>query len=199
MRLWFLSGVWTYLSGNVNTNCWYPASLLDSSRPLKKIKLYMSLRNRIHLVWGKWHYPSVDLKNFMLHLLKNLGRILLNRPQRKGACFARKPFCHLFLLSPESSASRLMVTTHVGLCIRWSLKEIISWSSKETSKSCICAVRVCKEYLILKEIYWYLSESFGELLQMFPPPVGWVRISGGEGPAGMDPPWTKDNRKKATL
>lgn len=53
--LWFLSGVWAHLSGNVNTKCSCPAKLLDSSGPLKKIKLYVPLRNRVPLVWGEWH------------------------------------------------------------------------------------------------------------------------------------------------
>lgn len=166
MCLWFLSGVWTYLSGNENTNCWYPASLLDSSRPLKKIKLYMSLRNRIHLVWGKWHYPSVDLKNFMLHLLKNLGRILLNRPQRKGACFARKPFCHLFL-SPESSASRLMVTTRVGLCIRWSLKSLVDHQKKHP-KAAFALSGFVKNIRSSKKFIGIYQSHLGSFFKCFP-------------------------------
>lgn len=61
-----LSGVWPHLSGDVDTKCSCPAYLLDSSGPLRKIQLYVPLRNRIHLVWGEWHSPLADLGGFKL-------------------------------------------------------------------------------------------------------------------------------------
>lgn len=92
--LWFLSGVWAHLSGNVNTKCSCPAKLLDSSGPLKKIKLHVPLRNRVHLVWGEWHSQISRPGDFKLSCWKTWA----DTSERKGTWYANKLFVILFFV-----------------------------------------------------------------------------------------------------
>lgn len=100
--LWLLSalsGVWGHLSGDVDTKCSCPANLHDSSGPLRKIKLYVPLRNRIHLVWGEWHSPLADLDDFKLSC-RNTWVDTSNQTWEERGMLCKQTLCYPFLVKP---------------------------------------------------------------------------------------------------
>lgn len=72
----------------------------------RKSKLYMPLRNRVDMLWRKWHYLSADQEVFKPTSAKKLGQNPSHQNPKERGVFCKSTFRHLFLLSPELRTCR---------------------------------------------------------------------------------------------